>query len=95
MVDIGRRSKGKEQTVFKKIYPKENVITKVELAKYFMSWENNPHVSSKGGEEAFKQFMNMNSQYWKQRVNDDGETTGVKNIDSDFYKLLISRKIIN
>ncbi|MRC32459.1 AIPR protein, partial [Bacillus thuringiensis] len=26
MVDIGRRSKGKEQTAFKKMYPKENVI---------------------------------------------------------------------
>lgn len=95
IVDIGRRSKGKEQTAFKKIYPKENVITKVELAKYYMSWESNPHVSSKGGEEAFKQFMNMNSQYWKHGFNDEGEVTSVKNIDSDFYKLLISRKIIN
>lgn len=95
MVDIGRRSKGKEQTAFKKVYPKENVITKVEIAKYFMSWEGNPHVSSKGGEEAFKQFMNMNSQYWKHGVDENGEIISVKNIDSDFYKLLISRKIIN
>jgi hypothetical protein len=98
MVDISRRSKGKEQTAFKKIYPKENVITKVEMAKYFMSWEGYPHVSSKGGEEAFKRFMDLNSQYWKQSsvTNDEGEITkSILNIDSDYYKKLIARKIIN
>ncbi|KOS67710.1 AIPR protein [Lysinibacillus contaminans] len=94
MVDIGRRTKGKEQTVFKKVYPKDNVITKVELAKYFMSWEGYPHVSSKGGEEAFKQFMNLNAQYWKPLEDEDG-VSSIKNIDGDYYKLLISRKIIN
>ncbi|KAB2332231.1 AIPR family protein [Cytobacillus depressus] len=98
MVDISRRSKGKEQTAFKKIYPKENVITKVEMAKYFMSWEGFPHVSSKGGEEAFKRFMDLNSQYWKQSsvTNDEGEVTkSILNIDSDYYKKLIARRIIN
>lgn len=95
MVDIGRRKKGKEQNDFKKVYPKENVITKVELAKYFMSWEGYPHVSSKGGEEAFKQFMNMNSQYWKRLEDEEGNLINIKNIDNEFYKLLISRKIIN
>lgn len=98
MVDISRRSKGKEQTAFKKMYPKENLITKVEIAKYFMSWEGYPHVSSKGGEEAFKRFMDLNSQYWKQSsvMNDEGEITkSILNIDSDYYKQLIARKIIN
>jgi hypothetical protein len=98
MVDISRRSKGKEQTAFKKIYPKENVITKVEMAKYFMSWEGYPYVSSKGGEEAFKRFMDLNSQYWKQSsvTNDEGDVTkSILNIDSDYYKKLIARRIIN
>lgn len=95
MVDIGRRSKGKEQTAFKKVYPKDNVITKVELAKYFMSWEGYPHVSSKGGEEAFKQFMNLNAQYWKPSDGNEGEVSSIKSIDRDYFKLLISRKIIN
>jgi hypothetical protein len=98
MVDISRRAKGKEQTAFKKIYPKENVITKVEMAKYFMSWEGYPYVSSKGGEEAFKRFMDLNSQYWKQSsvTNDEGEVTkSILNIDSDYYKKLIARRIIN
>ncbi|MGG0836973.1 AIPR family protein [Bacillus paralicheniformis] len=98
MVDIGRRSKGKEQTVFKKIYPKENVITKVEMAKYYMSWEGYPHISSKGGEEAFKRFMDLNSQYWKKSyvMNDKDEVTGsILNIDADYYKELIARRIIS
>lgn len=95
MVDLGRRSKGKEQKAFKKMYPKENVITKVDLAKYFMSWEGYPHVSSKGGEEAFKQFMTLNSNYWKQSTDSNGEMLPVKNIDSEYYKLLIARKIVN
>ncbi|WP_340015671.1 AIPR family protein [Paenibacillus sp. FSL K6-1318] len=98
MVDISRRSKGKEQTAFKKMYPSDKVITKVEMAKYFMSWEGYPHVSSKGGEEAFKRFMDMNSQYWKQSAvtNDEGEVTkSILNVDSDYYKQLISRRIIN
>lgn len=96
MVDISRRSKGKEQTAFKKMYPKENVITKVELAKYFMSWDGYPHVSSKGGEEAFKKFMDLNSQYWKLSLNDSEEYSNpIQNISSDFYKELIARKLIN
>lgn len=98
MVDIGRRPKGKEQTAFKKLFPKECVITKVEMAKYFMSWEGYPHVSSKGGEEAFKKFMDLNSKYWKQSstTNNEGEVIkAIENIDSDYYKSLIARKIIN
>lgn len=98
MVDISRRSKGKEQNAFKKMYPKENVITKVEMAKYFMSWEGYPHVSSKGGEEAFKRFMDINSPYWKQSsvTNDEGEMTkSILYIDNDYYYRLIARRIIN
>lgn len=98
MVDISRRSKGKEQNAFKKVYPKENVITKVEMAKYFMSWEGYPHVSSKGGEEAFKRFMDLNSVYWKKSTleNDNNEVrNGILSIDSDYYKQLIARRIIN
>ncbi|WP_338704904.1 AIPR family protein [Priestia aryabhattai] len=92
MVDIGRRKRGKEQNDFKKQYPKEKVLTKVELAKYFMSWEGYPHISSKGGEEAFKKFMNYNSQYWK---HEKDQLTSIQEMDNDFYKTLIARSIIN
>lgn len=92
MVDIGRRPKGKQQTDFKREYPKVNVITKVEIAKYFMSWNGYPHISSKGGEEAFKKFMDVNSQYWKQ-TGDENET--IHHIDEVYYKQLIAFRIIN
>lgn len=98
MVDIGRRKKGKEQNDFKKMYPKENVMTKVDMAKYYMSWEGYPHISSKGGEEAFKRFMDMNSEYWKQSSLTDEEgniTKSIKIVDSGYYKQLIAMRIVN
>lgn len=93
MVDIGRRNKGKEQNAFKKMYPKDLVITKINLAKYFMSWNGFPHVSSKGGEEAFKKFMAINSEYWKK--TDETVLQQIKQIDEQFYKKIISTCIIN
>lgn len=98
VVDVGRRKKGKEQKDFKKIYPKENVITKVDLAKCFMSWNGYPHVSSKGGEEAFKKFMEMNKKYWK-RISYSKENKEVYSelgqIDREYFQKIIATKIIN
>lgn len=87
MVDINRRKRGKEQTDFKKQYPKDKVLTKVDLAKFFMSWEGYPHVSSKGGEEAFKKFMDLNKTFWSGSTQDK--------ITLSVYKKLIARAIIN
>lgn len=92
MVDIGRRKKGREQNDFKKLYPKEFVLGKVDIAKYFMSWNGYPHVSSKGGEEAFTKFMALNSEYWKY---DSTETDKIKSINESFYTSLIAHCIIN
>ncbi|KIL74464.1 AIPR family protein [Bacillus badius] len=87
MVDINRRKRGKEQSDFKKQYPKDNVLTKVDMAKYFMSWEGYPHVSSKGGEEAFKKFMDLNKTFWSGSTQDK--------ITLSVYQKLIARAIIN
>ncbi|KAF0821706.1 AIPR family protein [Cytobacillus firmus] len=87
MVDINRRKRGKEQTDFKKQYPKDKVLTKVDMAKYFMSWEGYPHVSSKGGEEAFKKFMDLNKTFWSGSTQDK--------ITLSVYQKLIARAIIN
>lgn len=95
MVDISRRKRGKEQSDFKKQYPAENVLTKVDLAKHFMSWEGYPHVSSKGGEEAFKRFMEQNRQYWKYERNDNDEVLPLREMTSEVYQELIARSIIN
>lgn len=89
MVDINRRKRGKEQTEFKKQYPKDKVLTKVDIAKYFMSWEGNPHTSSKGGEEAFNKFMDLNKSFWKTEGSSQSKMT------LSVYQKLIARAIIN
>lgn len=88
MVDINRRKRGKEQTDFKKQYPKDKVLTKVDIAKHFVSWEGYPHISSKGGEEAFKKFMDLNKDFWKSEKDQSKMTLSV-------YQKLIARSIIN
>lgn len=92
MVDVNRRKKGKEQSDFKKQHPSEKVISKVDLAKHFMSWEGLPYISSKGGEAAFKEFMEYNSAYWKSDRNEGEER---KSLTSNEYKKLIARVIIS
>ncbi|MGE6489643.1 AIPR family protein [Paenisporosarcina sp. NPDC076898] len=95
MVDANRRKKGKEQTDFKKEYPKELLLNKVDLAKNFMSWEGFPHVSSKGGEEAFKKFMDQNKIYWKYEKGDDNQIEELEEMTATVYKELIARVIVN
>lgn len=89
MVDINRRKRGKEQTEFKKQYPKDKVLTKVDIAKYFMSWEGYPHTSSKGGEEAFNKFMDLNKGFWKTEGSSQSKMT------LSVYQKLIGKAIIN
>ncbi|MEH7419057.1 AIPR family protein [Neobacillus drentensis] len=89
MVDINRRKRGKEQTEFKKQYPKDKVLTKIDISKCFMSWEGYPHISSKGGEEAFKKFMDLNKSFWKTDGNNQSKIT------LSVYQKLIARSILN
>ncbi|MCA1054318.1 AIPR family protein [Rossellomorea aquimaris] len=95
MVDLNRRKRGKEQTEFKKEFPKELLLNKVDLAKNFMSWEGFPHVSSKGGEEAFKKFMEQNKSYWKYEKNSENQLKELEDFTSIMFKRLIARVIIN
>lgn len=94
-VDLNRRKRGKEQNEFKKQYPSDKVITKVDLAKHFMSCEGFPHISSKGGEEAFKRFMEYNKQYWKYEKDENDEFTPLSEVTPEVYQKLVARTIIN
>ncbi|WP_025677437.1 AIPR family protein [Paenibacillus massiliensis] len=94
-VDLNRRKRGKEQNEFKKQYPSEKAITKVDLAKHFMSCEGFPHISSKGGEEAFKRFMEQNKQYWKYDRDENDELIPLREVTIEVYQKLIARTIIN
>lgn len=94
-VDLNRRKRGKEQNEFKKQYPREKVITKVDFAKHFMSCEGFPHISSKGGEEAFKRFMEQNKQFWKYDKDENDELIPLSEVTLEVYQKLIARSIIN
>ncbi|MEW4327058.1 AIPR family protein [Rossellomorea marisflavi] len=95
MVDLNRRNRGKEQTDFKKEFPKDLLLNKVDLAKNFMSWEGYPHVSSKGGEEAFKKFMDQNKVFWQYKKNGSNELEELVEFTAQMYKHNIARVIIN
>ncbi|WEG11146.1 AIPR family protein [Pullulanibacillus sp. KACC 23026] len=95
MVDLNRRKRGKEQTEFKREFPKELKLDKVDLAKNFMSWEGYPHISSKGGEEAFKKFMELNKKYWKYEARGDDKIDELVELTPLIYKELIAKVIIN
>lgn len=45
-----------ERTKFKKLYPKDQVFTKSDLAKYILSWDWSPWIVAKGAEKAFVEF---------------------------------------
>ncbi|MBC1936083.1 AIPR family protein [Listeria grandensis] len=79
LVDVGRRKKGKEQKDFKKRYPKENLIQKIDMAKHYLVWEGHPYVVSKGGEAAFKKYMELNHEI---------------EVEDLFYKESIAKTII-
>lgn len=50
---------------FKMEYPKSQLITKTDLAKYRMSIQGMPHIVSKGQQDAFKEFANVISQQYE------------------------------
>lgn len=51
---------------FKKINPKNQLITKSDLAKYVNSWNGKPHIVSKGAQSSFLEFAKEVDPLWKQ-----------------------------
>lgn len=47
-----------KKRAYQKEFPKKQLITKTEAAKYIMSWEQLPHIVSKGAEANFLEFCN-------------------------------------
>ncbi|MEO3938538.1 AIPR family protein [Dermatophilaceae bacterium Soc4.6] len=64
--DRNRRSTS-EQKKFEAEFPRAQVITKVDAAKYVVAWERQPHLVSGGAQKNFKAFAALVSeQYSKQ-----------------------------
>lgn len=63
-------------------YPKERRFSKEELAKYYMSWGDQPYMVKKGGEKIFRSFIEVIS---------GGEKKKAPAIDRDFFEETIAR----
>lgn len=55
-----------KQKQFKLANPKNQVITKTDLAKFRNSWEGLPHIVSKGAQANFTNFAEQLDEKWKQ-----------------------------
>lgn len=47
-------------------YPKRQVFTKTDLAKYILTWDGHPHTVSKGAQKNFADFASMVGLAWKE-----------------------------
>lgn len=79
--------KGREKTrsgrnEFDQNYPKSRLFTKTDLAKYINSWDQLPHIVSRGSQKNFLEFT--------KRVSG----MDVSKIEQDYFKDLISKAIL-
>jgi hypothetical protein len=81
LVEVNRQTSPSKKKAFQKENPKNKVISKTNIAKYYMSWNQMPHIVSKGGETNFEAFINL---------IDDNEI----NVDSTFYKETVAKGIL-
>lgn len=54
-------------------YPRGQVITKTDAAKYIVSWDQSPHIVSSGAQKNFVAFANAISQAWSKDENQFGD----------------------
>ena len=59
-----------EQAKFKTSYPKEQLITKTDLAKYYNCYLCLPHVVSTGAQKNMKKFAEYYEKYLKDKINE-------------------------
>ena len=53
---INMRAAESDKKAFKALYPKSQVFTKTDMAKYVLAWDWAPWIVAKGGEKAFAEF---------------------------------------
>lgn len=74
-----------EKNKFLREYPKNQLINKTDLGKYYMTFESNPTSVAKGGEYNFSRFRNLIIDIWDQNEQD---------INEEFFKDIVSKSII-
>ena len=80
------RHAGSNGNRLKKEFPRERRFTNMELAKYYSTWGNSPHLVKKGGEKIFRHFI--------EGIDPEENNNKTIKIDRDFYEKLIAKIII-
>ena len=55
--EMNREATEAKKRAFKATYPKSQILNKTSVAKYWMTWAQQPHVVSLGAEKNFSRFM--------------------------------------
>lgn len=66
-------------------YPKDQVFSKTDLAKYLMVWSDRPYFVNRGAQKNFAEFAKIIAKDWETRETDFNEY---------YYKCLVAKKII-
>ncbi|ODB55039.1 hypothetical protein A7311_20605 [Paenibacillus polymyxa] len=82
-LDLKGRDKTRNARIqFDQTYPKSQLFTKTDLAKYINSWDQIPHIVSRGSQKNFLEFTKKIS------------AMDVSRIEQDYFKDLISKAIL-
>jgi hypothetical protein len=74
-----------DQKRFEQEYPKNQIFTKTDLAKYEMVWEQAPHIVSRGAQESFATYAKLIGQRWSKDSDQFAEL---------YYRTAIARAIL-
>lgn len=81
LVEVNRQTTLAKKKAFQKENPKNKVLSKTNIAKYYMSWNQCPHIVSKGGETNFDAFISL--------LDEKGIV-----VDSAFFKETVAKGIL-
>jgi len=76
---------GAELRKFELSHPRSQVITKTDLAKYFNSWNQLPHVVSQGAQANFLKFARNASAMWESNREE---------VNENYFKSLVAKAIL-
>lgn len=81
-----------ERNKFKALYPKEQLITKTDLAKYYNCYLRLPHIVSRGAQKNMKYFAEYYDKYLAPKKA--GQVDTASKVDEKFFKDCIALAII-
>lgn len=74
-----------EEKKFSATYPRAQVITKTDAAKYWVSWAGKPHVVSSGAQKNFIAFANEAAALWE---------SSSSSVNDTYFKELVGKAIL-